>query len=380
MKDINHVRSNRESHAPRRGPAIRDCFWLLALSSVSQLMAVGCGNNDEKQVTGSSAANQGQGGGAGTAAGLGGASESPVGGNSGGAGVTANATGAGGSEAAGAKGGKGGNIGGAGGEETSGKGGTSGAAGASGSGGQGGSSGTAARRPPCLTKGSQVVLIGDSYVSWITHTFPEDMNKVVGQPVRNYAVGGYSLGSGGIGQILPELDQAIAEDPDIIAVVMDGGGNDFLVPDIFQFPRGGECKNDPNSASIPDCQAIVKLAIDSAVDCMDNLVTAGIQDVVYFFYPHVPEGTWLAESPNGILEYALPKAKEACDTAFTRTQGKLNCYFVDMTPVFEGHPEYFAEGDLHENSEGSAAMAKKIWQVLVDHCVAQPESSGCCTP
>jgi hypothetical protein len=71
-------------------------------------------------------------------------------------------------------------------------------------------------------------------------------------------------------------------------------------------------------------------------------------------------------------------AKEACDGAYTRTNGQLTCHFVDMIPVFEGHPEYFAEEDLHENSEGSAAMTKKIWEVMVDKCIAQPESSGCC--
>jgi hypothetical protein len=246
-------------------------------------------------------------------------------------------------------------------------------------GGQSGSDGTAVRRPPCITKGSQIVLAGDSYINWITHTFPEDMNEVVGKPVRDYAIGGFSMGSGGLGMIPPQLDQAIAEDPDIIAVVMDGGGNDILVPDILQFPRGLECKSDPNSPSIPDCQAIVKLAMDATVKAMDKLVVAGIPDAVYFFYPRVPS-TWLAESPNEILEYALPMAKEVCDTAYTRTQGKLNCYFVDMTPVFEGHPEYFAEADLHPNSEGSTAMAKKIWEVMVDKCIAQPESNGCCAP
>jgi len=231
----------------------------------------------------------------------------------------------------------------------------------------------------CLSNGSQVILIGDSYINWITHTFPQDMNDVVGQPVRNYAIGGFSMASGGLGLIPPQLDLAIADDPDIIAVVMSGGGNDILIPDVLQFPQGGECKNDPDSASIPDCQAIVKLAIDTAVDCMDKLVDAGIPDVIYFFYPEVPS-TWLAADPNGILQYALPLAREACEKAYERTNGKLTCHFIDLNPVFDGHPEYFAEADLHENSEGSAAIANKIWEVMVDNCIAQPESSGCCTP
>jgi len=224
-----------------------------------------------------------------------------------------------------------------------------------------------------------VILIGDSYVNWFTHTFPNDMNQVVGQPVRNYAVGGYSMASGGLGLIPPELDRAIAEDPDILAVIMDGGGNDILVPDVIQFPRGGECKSDPDPATMPDCQAIIKLAFDGVQELQDKMVTAGIHHVVYFFYPHVP-ATWLASSPNGILDYARPMAKEACESTFTRTQGKLTCHFVDLNPLFEGHPELFGANDLHENSEGSLAMAKAVWKVMSDHCIAQSQTAGCCAP
>jgi hypothetical protein len=368
MKHNIRVRTDRENNAHRRGTNVWNYLWLLTFLSALQLIAVGCGGKDEKQAAESSTGTQSQAGKAVAGAGGSDTTSSAGGRSSSTGGSTANATGVTwGSDASG------GEKGGAGGATSSSQGGASGRA------GMGGGAGTAARKPACRTQSSQIVLIGDSYVNWITHTFPDDFNEVVGETVRNYAVGGYSMASGGIGLIPPELDQAITEDPDIIAVVMDGGGNDILIPDTLQFPQGGDCKNDPKSASTPDCQAIVKLAIDTAVECMDRLVEAGIPDVIYFFYPRVPS-SWLAEDPNGILEYALPLAKEACDTAFTRTKGKLTCRFVDLIPVFEGHPEYFAEADLHENSEGSAAMAKAIWKVMVDNCIAQPESSGCCTP
>jgi lysophospholipase L1-like esterase len=63
-----------------------------------------------------------------------------------------------------------------------------------------------------------------------------------------------------------------------------------------------------------------------------------------------------------------------------RTEGKLHCHFVDLVPVFDGHPDWFADDGIHENSLGSAAMAQEVTKVLKDKCVAQPESSGCCTP
>src|SRR5262249_5096665 len=152
--------------------------------------------------------------------------------------------------------------------------------------------------------------------NWVTHTFPSDLNALAGQNFRLYAVGGYSMGSGGIGLIPPELDQAIAADPDIKTTVMDGGGNDILIPDTLQFPQGGNCKNDLNAANIPDCQPIVQKALDAAATMMKHAADAGIKDVVYFFYPHVPEGTLLGGlHPNAMLDYALPKVHALCDQA-----------------------------------------------------------------
>jgi hypothetical protein len=238
-----------------------------------------------------------------------------------------------------------------------------------------------AAKPPCMKQASQVVLLGDSYINWVSHTFPADLNSASGATYRNYAVGGYSMGSGGIGRIPPELDQALAADPDITTIVGTGGGNDVLVADTAMFPQAADCRNSASSVSISDCQKIVAMAIDAASRMLDKAAANGVKDVVYFFYPHVPEGTVIGGAhPNQILDYALPMVKDFCDGSYARTNGKLTCHFVDMVPVFEGHPDWFAATDIHPNSMGSAAMAKAVWKVMKDNCIAQPASSGCCEP
>lgn len=238
---------------------------------------------------------------------------------------------------------------------------------------------TGSQEPPCLEKASEVVLLGDSYVNWPSHNFPSDLNKLAGENYRLYAVGGFSMASGGIGLIPPEFDQALAADRDIKAVVMDGGGNDVLIPDPFQFPQGGSCKNDTNAPNIPDCQKIVQKALDAATALMQHAADNGVKDVVYFFYPHVPEGTLIGGlHPNAILDYAFPKVKSLCDQAYGLTSGRLTCHFVDLIPVFQGHPDWFAPGDIHPNAQGSAAMAQAVWSKMQQDCIAQPASSGCC--
>jgi hypothetical protein len=237
-------------------------------------------------------------------------------------------------------------------------------------------------KPKCVQKDSQVIVIGDSYINWPSHTFPQDMANESGQNWRMEAIGGMSMATGGVGGPLGEyipnqFDDAIASDPDAHTVLMDGGGNDVLVgwtanPDIEQ------CK-DTGSSQLAVCQKVVSDAIAAADKLLNRMAAAGIRDVVYFFYPHIPEGRSIGgPHPNEILDYALPMVRDFCNGAADRTDGKLRCHFIDMIPVFEGHnPEWF-NSDIHENSDGSKAMAKKVWEVMTDACVAQKAGTVTC--
>jgi hypothetical protein len=185
------------------------------------------------------------------------------------------------------------------------------------------------------------------------------------------------MGSGGLGLIPPQFDTAYAANPDIIAVVLTGGGNDVLIPALGR----PDCKNMANAGSVAGCQAIVTDALAAADRLMTRVLSTNVHDVIYFFYPHVPAPTLIGGSyPNAMLDYALPLVKAFCDGVAGKTNGQLNCWFVDTVPIFEGHPDWFAAGDIHENSLGSRAIAKAVVQTMKDHCIAQPVSSGCCKP
>jgi hypothetical protein len=140
------------------------------------------------------------------------------------------------------------------------------------------------------------------------------------------------------------------------------------------------------SPSIPDCQKIVDKALQAGTDLFVHMAQSGVKDTVFFFYPHVPLNTLVGGTdPNGMLDYALPKIKAACDGAY-QLSAQLNpaktirCHFVDMVPVFAGHTDYFAPTDIHPNTNGSKAMAAAIWAKMKQDCIAQPASSGCCAP
>jgi hypothetical protein len=231
-------------------------------------------------------------------------------------------------------------------------------------------------KPKCMQKDSQLIVIGDSYINWMSHTFPEDIKRVSGQSWRMEAVGGFSMASGGLGSIPPEFYNSIARDPDAHTILMDGGGNDILLPDLTRaLPL--ECTSKGASAKA-NCQGIVQLALDKAKGLMSDAADKGIRDVVYFFYPHVPANTILSGSdPAEILDYTLPMVRDLCADAVNVTSGRLRCTLVDLVPLFEGHNDWY-NGDIHENATGSAAMADYIWKIMTDKCIGQKGPQACC--
>lgn len=352
--------------------------FAVVLPAVVTLAAAGCGG-DERGPGQDAVAGAGAYGGYGAYGGTGGGGTGGVGGiggdaGSGGTGGDAGIGGVGGTGGDGGIGGTGGDggIGGTGG--VAGIGGTGGVAGSAGTGGTGGS---VAKRA-CLEKDSQVVVIGDSYINWVSHTMMTDLPEVTGQQWRNLSIGAASMASGGTSFIPDQFERAITEDPDIKALVMTGGGNDILVPSAA-IPGGGDCKMREDSATLPQCQMIVQMAIDKALSLMDRAVEVGITDVIYFFYPEVPQPTLIGGwFPRSMLTYALPRVREACESAEVRTEGKLKCHFIDTIPIFRGHDDWFAPGDIHENSLGSRAITEEIWRVAQDNCIAQKAGNPCC--
>lgn len=238
---------------------------------------------------------------------------------------------------------------------------------------------TTSCEPPCVTKGSQVVVLGDSYMNLgdttaMPHLYVEQLARADGSlgatdAYRLYAVPGTSMATG---QIPAQLTQAIAADPNIKLVIMTGGGNDILI-------NHRECLFDGSSLN-PACQQVVEDGIVAAEGMMKTAANAGISDVVFFFYPHVVPGFLTGPDPNEILDYAYPLVQASCDGASQLTGGRVRCHFIDLRPLFAGkEAQYIKPDGIHPTAEGARVIGTAIWNKMEQNCLGQGPSAGCCS-
>ena len=202
---------------------------------------------------------------------------------------------------------------------------------------------------------------------------------------RNYAVAGTSLATGGItGLIPPQVTTALMQPTK--ALIMDGGGNDILICDAAQFPGCAATCTTAGSSMNATCQKIVQKATDEAKVLMMQDSTAGVHDVIYFFYPHIPDAGPGGAGFSEILDYSEPMARDLCNSASTFTNGKLFCHFVDLVEPFKAaggdkNPANFAGDGIHPSQAGQNIIAKELFNVMKTNCIgmtsADAMKNGC---
>jgi len=200
---------------------------------------------------------------------------------------------------------------------------------------------------------------------------------------RNFAVAGTSIANGGLGLIPPQLDMAIAGNPTIKLIIMTGGGNDILICDGNKFPNCQAACSVAGSAMQKVCTDIVAAAVGAADSLMAKAASAGVKDVIYFFYPHITANNG---GYKDMLDYAEPLVRATCNSTASKTNGQLNCHFIDLVEPFRAaggdmNPANFSQLDgIHPSQAGQNIIAQQIWTTMQSSCLGMPASSGCCMP
>ena len=227
----------------------------------------------------------------------------------------------------------------------------------------------------CSATGSEVVMIGDSYFALSETTSPpageitEHLQGLAtaagalatGDAYRHYYASGANMATTYTGSQIPPIPtqfaSAVSANADIRYVIMDGGGNDILL-------ENTSCILAAATTPISDtCKAAVQDALTAATMLFQSMKTAGVEKVVYFFYPHLP--TTRFPSVNIMIDYAYPLVQAVCQNA------PIPCEFVDTRPAFNGNDaSYIGPDDIHPTNAGSDAIAELIWGTMRQDCVA----------
>jgi hypothetical protein len=188
--------------------------------------------------------------------------------------------------------------------------------------------------------GSDVITIGDSWMSLGANGIQQSLVEVSGQDYRTYGVGGTRLLNE---QIPGHYASAKRENPDIKTVVMTGGGNDIIqVPGLRD-----DCANGGMQ-----CAMVTGQILDKLTEMWTEMAMDGVQDVIYVQYSN-PEGENVTfEKADGD---GVPKR---CQEA----PAPLRCHRLETLDIVMGD---IPDG-IHPSAAGYDRIGEAVYKMMVD--------------
>jgi hypothetical protein len=188
----------------------------------------------------------------------------------------------------------------------------------------------------------QVLWIGDSWVlvPGNQHTAVRDAARIAGAigPGDDYTIGAVAASKMDAIAGQYSAQEASATKPKVL--ILDGGTWDTLL-------ANGSAAS-VSAAASAFSQLLATVASDGTVE-----------HVIYFLTPE------LATIPG--VAALRPLLQQAC------TQSTVPCHFIDLQPLWAGHPEYTAtDGPVPiPTTAGGAAIADAIGGAMLQNCIAQ---------
>ncbi|MCP5324846.1 MAG: SGNH/GDSL hydrolase family protein [Oceanospirillaceae bacterium] len=203
----------------------------------------------------------------------------------------------------------------------------------------------------------QVITVGDSIFD-LSNEIQINLESFAGQTFRKYTKSGAELSGGSVAQsVVDQYAEAKADNSAITTVVMDGGGNDILIPVISLADPYG-CKTNIFRSDISsNCKALIDDVYVEAVNLLNSMDNDGVQNVVYLGYYHTKNAFYnnlgaLAKA----VDYGDLRLAQACNNS------TVNCTFLDPRSLIV-NSDINADG-IHPNSSGSLKLANLIWPTL----------------
>lgn len=200
---------------------------------------------------------------------------------------------------------------------------------------------------------NEIITLGDSVFDKDTF-IQANLEAWAGETFRDYTKNAAELAGGIISNsVKKQYSDARNTDSNIETIVMNGGGNDILIPAKALDPYG--CRTRWYRPNISNrCVGLIENIYVDAVDLLDDMANDGVSNVLYLGYYHPKGGdanlSQAVDVGNSYLEYACGVATNA------------NCSFTASSHVMT--PADLLDDDIHPNATGGNKLASLLWPKL----------------
>ncbi len=203
---------------------------------------------------------------------------------------------------------------------------------------------------------NDVVFLGDSIFA-LSGEIQQNLHARAGGTFRNYTTSGAELFGGSLGPSVAQQYQMALDDPaQSSIVVMDGGGNDILLPAIAFDPY--DCKTQwyEWGRLSRSCKSFIDDIYVDGVDLLNDMAADGVSDVIYLGYYYTKNGLFRLDDLEEAVDYGDTRLAQACDFS------NANCTFIDPRSTIRDS-DIIVDG-IHPSTSGSNKLADLIWPVL----------------
>jgi len=203
----------------------------------------------------------------------------------------------------------------------------------------------------------QVVNIGDSIFA-LSGEINNFLHAYAGQTFRRYAVSGAELSGGVLAPSLySQYDIAKNDNPDIEIIIMDGGGNDILLPAIAFDPY--DCKTQwyEWGKLSSTCKNFIDDIYVDCVNLLNDMQADGVDHVIYQGYYYTKNTILLQlDDLEEAIDYGDVRLSQACQNS------SVDCRFIDPRSTIKDSD--IKSDAIHPTTSGSQKLANLIWPVL----------------
>jgi hypothetical protein len=187
---------------------------------------------------------------------------------------------------------------------------------------------------------SEVLWIGDSWVlvPGNQHTDVRDLARASGAigPNDDYTIGAVAAAT--MAQVAGQYAAQEATATKAKILIMDGGTWDTITA------NGSAASVSSSAAGFS--QFLSTVAADGTVT-----------HIVYYLMPELPTIPGVAA--------LRPLLEQSC------AQSAVRCHFLDLQPIWAGHPEYIGTDGLLPSNAGGTVLANAIWAIMQTNCIGQ---------